>query len=89
VGRLDQNGFHAEAWRPGATAGAVQGPAEMRQESTQSQRDNSQGQPGSFQQGRQQGNPNQSHRPQWVEELEGNLVGRGERSIGESDGNRR
>jgi hypothetical protein len=89
VGRLDQSGFHAEAWRPGATAGAVQGPAEMRQESTQSQRDNSQGQPGSFQQGRQQGNPNQSHRPQWVEELEGNLVGRGERSIGESDGNRR
>jgi hypothetical protein len=89
VGRLDQNGFHAEAWRPAGTAGAVQGPAEMRQESTQAQRDSSQGQPGSSQQGRQQGNPNQSHRPQWVEELEGNLTGRGERSIGEFDGNRR
>ena len=89
VGRLDQSGFHAEGWRPGATAGAVQGPAETRQESTQAQRDSSQGQPGSSQQGRQQGNPNQSHRPQWVEELEGSLVGRGERSIGESDGNRR
>jgi hypothetical protein len=89
VGRLDQSGFHAESWRPGATTSAVQGPAEMRQESTQAQRGSSQGQPGSSQQGRQQGNPNQSHRPQWVEELEGNLVGRGERSIGESDGNRR
>jgi hypothetical protein len=89
VGRLDQRGFHAEAWRPGATASAVQGPAEIRQESTQAQRDSSQGQPGSSQQGRQQGNPNQSHRPQWVEELEGSLVGRGERFIGESNGNRR
>ena len=86
VGRLDQSGFHAEAWRPGATGGAVQGPAEARQENTQAQSDSSQGQPGSSQQGRQQGNPNQSQRPQWVEELEGSLVGGGEQSTGESYG---
>jgi hypothetical protein len=86
VGRLDQSGFHAEAWRPGGTAGAVQGPAETRQENTQAQSDGSQGQPGSSQQGRQQGNPNQSPRPQWVEELEGSFAGGGEQSTGESYG---
>ena len=86
VGRLDQSGFHAEAWRPGATAGAVQGPAETRQENTQAQSNGSQGQPGSSQQGRQQGNPNQSQRPQWVDELEGSFVGGGEQSTGESHG---
>jgi hypothetical protein len=85
VGRLDQSGFHAEAWRPGATAG-VQGTVETRQESAQFQNNGSQGQPSSQQQSRQQGNQHQSPRPQWVEELEGSLTGRDQSSTGESYG---
>jgi len=86
VGRLEQSGFHAEAWRPGTTASGVQGTVETRQESAQFQNNGSQGQPGSQQQNRQPGNQNQSPRPQWVEELEGSLTGRGQLSTGESNG---
>ncbi len=87
VSRLDQNGFHAETWRPGAPVGAVQATVETRQESAQFQNNGSQQQhSGSQQQNRQQGQQQQSPRPQWVEELEGSLAGRGIPSSGESYG---
>jgi hypothetical protein len=77
VDRLEQNGFRAEAWRPGATTTTVQGAGETRQRPMQFQHDQSQpqSQSGGQQQGRQQNRPNQSYRPQWVRELEGNLSG--------------
>lgn len=74
VDRLQQNGFHAEAWRPGTTVSTVQGGGETRQRPMHFQQDQSQSQSGG-QQGRQQNRQNQSQRPQWVQELEGNLSG--------------
>lgn len=74
VNRLEQNGFRAEGWRPGANAANVQAAADTRQKSTQFQNhDGSQSQSGGSQQGRQQNRQNQSYRPAWVQELEGNL----------------
>ena len=77
VDRLEQNGFRAEAWRPGATTTAVAGTGETRQRPMQFQRDQSQpqSQSGGQQQGRQQNRQNQPYRPQWVQELEGNPGG--------------
>jgi hypothetical protein len=77
VDRLEQNGFRAEAWRPGVAATAVPGMGETRQRPMQSQHDQSQqqSQSGGQQQSRQQNRQNQSYRPQWVQELEGNLSG--------------
>jgi hypothetical protein len=87
VGRLEQNGFRAEAWRPGATVNTVQSTAGTPERSTQFQNNNG-GQPqsGGSSQGRQQHNQQQSNRPQWVEELEGNLSGGGVSHTGESNG---
>ncbi len=84
VDRLEQNGFHAETWRPGTPAGAVQTAGETRQRPMQSQPDTPQWQSGGQQQGRQQNRQNQSYRPQWVQELEGNL--RGGQFAGELNG---
>jgi len=85
VNRLEQNGFHAEAWRPGTTASTIQGTADTRQKSPQFQQDGSQSQSGS-QQGRQQNQQNQTPRPRWVQELEGRLSGEGNAIAGGSYG---
>jgi hypothetical protein len=85
VGQLQQNGFHADAWRPGTPAGAAPAAAEKPQTQAGSQNDNSQSQSGSGQD-RQQGNQNPSRRPQWVEELEMTSVGSGESIKGETYG---
>lgn len=73
VGRLEQNGYRAEAWRPGGTVTSIQGTGESRQKEMQFQRDGSQSQSGGSQQGRQQNSQNQTYRPRWVQELEGSL----------------
>ena len=70
VGRLEQSGFRAEAWRPGGVVTAVEASAEARGKSTEFRHGGSGEQPsnGSQQRG-QQGNPHRA-RPQWVEEME-------------------
>lgn len=85
VGQLQQNGFHADAWRPGASAGTTPAAAEKPQTEAGPQYNQSQSQSGS-QQDRQQGNQNPSRRPQWVEELETTSAGSGERIAGETYG---
>lgn len=72
VNRLEQNGYRAEAWRP---SGMVSTPdaAETRQSSAEFRNGDSQPPPGWSQQDRGQRDHHQSSRPQWVEELEGNL----------------
>lgn len=85
VGQLGQSGFHADAWRPGATAGTMPAAAEKPQTQAGSPNNNSQSQSGS-QQDRQQGNQNPSRRPQWVEELETTSAGSGDRIPGETYG---
>jgi hypothetical protein len=77
VGKLEDNGFHAEAWRPGggsiATPGISQ-PAESRSAFSQQQPGGgSQGRQDSPQQESGQRNQNSSNRPQWVEELESSV----------------
>ena len=84
--RLEQNGFHAETWRPGMSVSAVQGTGETRQKSTQFQNDGSQSQSGGSQQGRQQNSQQQSPRPRWVQELEGSMTGGNTSFTGESHG---
>lgn len=81
VTRLEQNGYRAEAWRPGTTVSTVQGPADTRQKSAQFQNDGSQSQSGS-QQGRQHNQQNQTPRPRWVQELEGRLSGENNATAG-------
>ena len=83
--RLEQNGFRAETWRPGATVSSVQGTAETRHTGPEFHNDSSQSQSGGSQQGRQQNNQQQSNRPRWVQELEGSLAG-GTSHVGESYG---
>jgi hypothetical protein len=86
VGQLEQNGYHADAWRPGATAGMPPAAADKPQTQAGSQNNNPQSQSGWSQQDRQQGNHNPSHRPQWVEELETTSAGSGNRIAGETYG---
>lgn len=85
VNRLEQNGYRAEAWRPGTTVSTVSGAADTRQKSAQFQNDGSQSQSGS-QQGRQQNQQNQTPRPRWVQELEGRLSGESNATAGGSYG---
>jgi len=86
VGRLEQNGYRAEAWRPGGTVTSVQGTGESRQKEMQFQRDGSESQSGGSQQGRQQDSQNQSYRPRWVQELEGSISGGSNTNTGDSHG---
>lgn len=72
--RLEQNGFRAEAWRPGSPVSAVQGTGETRQRSTEFQNDGSPSQQGGSRQGQQQHSQQQGQRPRWVQELEGSLI---------------
>jgi hypothetical protein len=86
VDRLDQGGFRTEAWRPAGVVSAPEPSSHAHTRSSEPRNADSQSQPGWSQQDRGQRDHNQSNRPQWVEELEGNLAGGGERSIGEFHG---
>jgi len=86
VDRLDQGGFRTEAWRPAGVVSAPEPSSQAHSRSSDSRNADSQSQPGWSQQERGQRDHNQSNRPKWVEELEGNLAGGGERSTGEFHG---
>ncbi len=86
VDRLDQGGFRAEAWRPAGVVSAPEPSSHAQSRSSESRNADSQSQPGWSQQERGQRDHNQSNRPKWVEELEGNLAGGGDRSTGEFHG---
>jgi hypothetical protein len=86
VDHLDQGGFRSEAWRPSGVVSAPESSNQAQSKSSESRNADSQSQSGWSQQERGQRDHNQSNRPQWVEELEGNLAGGGERSIGEFHG---
>jgi len=75
VGRLQETGFHAEAWRPGASA-VQSGPVfESRTSPGGSQKGDSQPNPGGSQQQPEEQRQNQPQRPAWVEELENSMAG--------------
>lgn len=81
VGRLQDNGFRAEAWRPGGAA-VQSGPVlETRSTSNGSQNGDSQSNSGGSHQQQGERRQNQSQRPGWVDELE-NTIARGEKSQG-------
>jgi hypothetical protein len=86
VDRLDQGGFRTEAWRPAGVVSAPEPSSQAHTRSSESRNADSQSQPGWSQQERGQHDHNQSNRPQWVEELEDNLAGGGERFKGEFHG---
>jgi hypothetical protein len=86
VDRLDQGGFRTEAWRPSGVVSAPEPSSQAHSRPSDSRNADSQSQPGWSQQERGQRDHNQSNRPKWVEELEGNLTGGGERSTGEFHG---
>ena len=86
VDRLDQGGFRTEAWRPAGVVSAPEPSSQAQSRSSESRNADSQSQPGWSQQERGQRDHNQSNRPKWVEELEGNLAGGGQRSTGEFHG---
>jgi hypothetical protein len=86
VDHLDQSGFRAEAWRPSGVVSAPGPSSQAPPRSPEPRNADSQSQPGWSQQDRGQRDHNQSNRPKWVEELEGNLAGDGERSTGEFHG---
>jgi hypothetical protein len=86
VDHLDQGGFRSEAWRPSGVVSAPEPSSQAQSKSSESRNADSQSQSGWSQQDRGQRDHNQSNRPQWVEELEDNLAGGGERSTGEFHG---
>jgi hypothetical protein len=86
VDRLDQGGFRPEAWRPAGVVTAPEPSSQTHSRASESQNPDSQSQPGWSHQERGQRDHNQSNRPKWVEELEGNLAGGRERSTGEFHG---
>ncbi len=86
VDRLDQSGFRTEAWRPAGVVSAPEPSSQAHTRSSDSRNTDSQSQSGWSQQERGQRDHNQSNRPKWVEELEGNLAGVEEKSTGEFHG---
>jgi len=75
VGRLQENGFRAEAWRPGGV-GVQAGPVlETRTTPGGSQNSNSQSHSGGSHQSPGERRQNQPQRPGWVEELENSVAG--------------
>lgn len=85
VGRLQDSGSHAEAWRPGAST-IQSGPAfESRTSPGGSQTDDSRSYSGGSHQQQDERRQNQSQRPGWVEELESSITG-GEQSQGATYG---
>jgi hypothetical protein len=83
--RLNETGYHAEAWRPGQQAAMENSGASPQNTSHQSQSDGSQSNSGGPQQDRGQRHNNPSNRPPWIEELESNLS-RGTEPSGQYNG---
>jgi hypothetical protein len=86
VDHLDQGGFRTEAWRPTGVVSSPEPSSQTPSRSSESRNADSQPQSGWSQQERGQRDHNQSNRPKWVEELEGNLAGGSERPTGEFHG---
>jgi hypothetical protein len=85
VGRLQETGFRAEAWRPTGSS-LLSGPTpEAHSTDNHSSNGDSQSQPGWSQKDRGQQDQNHSNRPRWVEELESSLTSGGQ-SVGGSYG---
>jgi hypothetical protein len=81
VGRLQDNGFRAEAWRPGGST-VQSGPVlEARSSPSGSQNGDSQSSSGNSHQQHGERRQNQSQRPGWVDELESSIAG-GQQSQG-------
>ena len=74
VGRLQETGFRAEAWRPSASTLASGPVPEFRTSPGASSNGNSQSYPGGSQQQQGERRQNQSQRPEWVEELEDSIA---------------
>jgi hypothetical protein len=78
VGRLQENGFRAETWRP-AGSGPLEGSTpETASGDNNSSNSDSQAQPGWSQQDGGRQNQDRSNRPHWVEELESSLTSTGQ-----------
>ena len=88
VSRLEETGFRADTWRPVHAASSVNTASDPKQSATEFRNhSDSQPNPGwSQQQSRDQRDPEQSNRPNWVEELEGSFTPSGEPSQGEKHG---
>jgi hypothetical protein len=78
VGRLEENGYRAEAWRPAGVTTPVGQASESSHSSNNSRNTDSQAQPGWSQQDSGRRNQNQSNQPRWVEELESSMPSGGE-----------
>jgi hypothetical protein len=85
VGRLQENGFRAEAWRPGGAAVQAGPVPEARTSSSNPQNGDSQSNSSGSHQQQGERRQNQSQRPAWVEELENTIAG-GAKSQGVSYG---
>jgi hypothetical protein len=75
VGRLQDNGFRAETWRPGGAAVQAGPVFEARTSPGGSQNNDSHAYSGGSQQQAGERRQNQSQRPAWVEELESTVAG--------------
>jgi len=84
VGRLQESGFRAEAWRPGSTVPSTP-VLESRTNSGASQNGDAQSYSGGSHQREDERRRGQSQQPGWVEELENSTRG-GEQSQGASYG---
>jgi hypothetical protein len=90
VGKLEDNGYRADTWRPGGSTAAPAALSQSQDSQSASGQshygDSANRQNGSQHNGGQQNqNQNQYNRPRWVEALESSLTGEGE-STGETNG---
>ncbi|MGC9949776.1 MAG: hypothetical protein ABSF64_25690 [Bryobacteraceae bacterium] len=74
VGKLQGNGYRADAWHPVQSSVAAAPAPESQNASNQSRQGDSQSPSGQSQQDGGQQRQNQSNRPRWVEELESTLT---------------
>ncbi|HTQ57559.1 MAG TPA: hypothetical protein VMI94_23980 [Bryobacteraceae bacterium] len=78
IGKLQDSGYRAEAWKP-AQSPVTTGPAaESQNAANHSRQGDAQSQPGWSQQNDGRRQQNHSNRPRWVEELECSLTGAGQ-----------
>ena len=75
AGRLEENGYRAETWRPSGSTTPVANAEEAHNTPGNSRHADAQAQPGWSQQDGGRRNQNQSNQPRWVEEMESSLTG--------------
>jgi hypothetical protein len=80
-GRLEENGYRSEMWRPADSAAPLASTSGAHSAPGQSRGGDAQPQSGGSQQDGSRRNPNQSNQPRWVKELESSIAG-GEKSTG-------